>query len=77
MFGRPYMFPPGVPQERVDAFRTAFMQMVKDEQFLAEASKAQMEVSPMTGAELQGVVAKLYAMPPEVVEKLKRSMVFK
>jgi tripartite-type tricarboxylate transporter receptor subunit TctC len=76
MFGRPYMFPP-VPQERVDAFRTAFMQMVKDEQFLAEASKAQMEVSPMTGAELQGVVAKLYAMPPEVVEKLKRSMVFK
>jgi len=77
MFGRPYMFPPGVPQERVDAFRKAFTQMVKDEQFLAEAAKAQMEVSPMTGAELQEVVAKLYAMPPEVVEKLKRSMVFK
>ena len=77
MFGRPYMFPPGVPQERVDAFRKAFTQMVQDEQFLAEAAKAQMEVSPMTGVELQDVVAKLYAMPPEVVEKLKRSMVFK
>ena len=75
MFGRPYLLPPGVPQERVDALRKAFSSMVADEQFLAEAAKAQMEISPMNGVELQEVVDKLYAMPPGVIEKLKKSMV--
>ncbi len=77
MFGRPYVLPQGVPQERVDALRKAFTAMVQDEQFLAEAAKAQMEVSPMNGTDLQGVVARLYAMPAEAIEKLKRSMVYK
>jgi tripartite-type tricarboxylate transporter receptor subunit TctC len=77
MFGRPYVLPQGVPQERVDALRKAFTAMVQDEQFLAEAAKAQMEVSPMNGVDLQGVVARLYAMPAEAIEKLKRSMVYK
>ena len=75
MFGRPYLLPPGVPQDRVDALRKAFSAMVVDEQFLSEATKAQMEISPMTGAELQDVVDKLYAMPASVIEKLKRSMI--
>jgi tripartite-type tricarboxylate transporter receptor subunit TctC len=75
MFGRPYLLPPGVPQDRVDALRKAFSAMVVDEQFLAEATKAQMEISPMTGTELQEVVDKLYAMPASVIEKLKRSMI--
>lgn len=77
MFGRPYLLPPEVPAERVAALREAFTKMVADKQFLAEAEKAQMEISPMTGAQLQDVVAKLYAMPPNVVERLKRSMVYK
>ena len=75
MFGRPYLLPPGVPQDRVDALRKAFSAMVVDEQFLADAAKAQMEISPMNGAELQDVVDKLYAMPASVIEKLKRSMI--
>ena len=75
MFGRPYLLPPGVPQDRVDALRKAFSALVADEQFLAEATKAQMEISPMTGTDLQEVVDKLYAMPASVIEKLKRSMI--
>ena len=75
MFGRPYLLPPGVPQDRVDALRKAFSAMVVDEQFLADAARAQMEISPMTGTELQEVVDKLYAMPASVIEKLKRSMI--
>jgi tripartite-type tricarboxylate transporter receptor subunit TctC len=41
--------PPGIPAERVAALRTAFDQMVKDPQFLADAASRHMDVAPSTG----------------------------
>ena len=48
--GRPFLAPPGVPADRVAALRKAFMDTMKDKEFLAEAEKAQLEITPISGA---------------------------
>jgi tripartite-type tricarboxylate transporter receptor subunit TctC len=67
--GRPYLAPPNVPADRVEALRKAFMDTMKDKDFLAEAEKAQLEITPVDGAALQKLVAEVYQTPPAVVRK--------
>jgi tripartite-type tricarboxylate transporter receptor subunit TctC len=67
--GRPFVAPPGVPQDRVDALRKAFMDTMNDKEFLAEAEKAQLEITPIDGAGVQKLVGEVYQTPPAVVEK--------
>ena len=67
--GRPYLAPPGIPQDRVDALRKAFMDTLKDPEFLAEAEKAQLEITPVSGEAVQKLVADVYKTPPEIAKK--------
>jgi tripartite-type tricarboxylate transporter receptor subunit TctC len=67
--GRPYLAPPGVPQDRVDALRQAFMDTMKDKEFLAEAEKAQLEITPIDGVALQKLVSDVYKTPPEIAKE--------
>ena len=67
--GRSFVAPPGVPKERVDELRTAFMAMVKDAEFLADIAKLNFDLEPMAGAELQAFIAKDY--PPALIERAK------
>jgi tripartite-type tricarboxylate transporter receptor subunit TctC len=50
---RAYVTTPGVPAERVQALRRAFDATMKDPQFIAEAAKFNMDMSPATGEESQ------------------------
>jgi tripartite-type tricarboxylate transporter receptor subunit TctC len=77
LFGRPYIMAPGVPADRVAALRRAFAAMLKDSALLAEAEKLGLDINPMGGEELQALVAKLYATPPNVVERAKQSLIYK
>jgi tripartite-type tricarboxylate transporter receptor subunit TctC len=65
----PFLAPPGVPQDRVDALRSAFLQAMADPDLLADAKKARLEILPASGAEVQKLVAELYATPASVVGK--------
>jgi tripartite-type tricarboxylate transporter receptor subunit TctC len=67
--GRPFVAPPDVPADRVAALRTGFMDSMKDKQFLAEADKAQLEITPVSGDAVQKLVAEIYQTPPEIVKK--------
>src|SRR3954451_10145781 len=67
--GRPYLAPPGIPFDRVDVLRKAFMDTMKDPEFLAEADKAQLEITPVSGDALQKLVADVYKTPPEIAKK--------
>jgi tripartite-type tricarboxylate transporter receptor subunit TctC len=69
--GRPYIAPPGVPENRVRVLRKAFMDMLQDPKFLEEANRLNLEVGPLSGDEAQKLVAKLKAAPPTILEKLK------
>lgn len=67
--GRPFMAPPGVPADRVALLRKAFMQTMADKEFLAEAEKGQLEITPVSGEALQALVAKAYAVDPVIARK--------
>jgi len=69
VMGRPFIAPPGVPQERVDALRKAFMDTMTDKDFLAEANKAELEITPIDGAGVQKLVAEVYKTPHEIAHK--------
>lgn len=69
--GRPLFLPPGVPMDRVTILRRAFDATVKDPRFVDEAKKIGIEINPMTGEQIQQMVADVYALPPTIVEKAK------
>jgi len=69
--GRPLYAPPGVPAARVAALRKAFDDAVKDPALIAEAEKAKMDLRPISGAELQTLVAEVMKSPPAAVAKMR------
>lgn len=67
--GRPYMAPPGVPADRVAALRKAFMDTMSDKEFLADAEKQKLEISPTSGEEVQKILEDAYKTDKATVEK--------
>lgn len=68
--GRPFAAPPGVPQDRVDALRGAFMATMADPEFLAEAAGLDLEITPVDGAGIQELVEAVYASDPATIARL-------
>jgi hypothetical protein len=63
---RPFAAPPGIPEERLRALRTAFDATMRDKEFLAEAQRLDLEVRPVSGAEIDQLVANLSKTPNEI-----------
>jgi tripartite-type tricarboxylate transporter receptor subunit TctC len=68
MMARPYVAPPGIPRERLDALRAAFDATMKDPQFLADAQRQDLEVRPVSGPAADALITEIYASPPAVVK---------
>jgi tripartite-type tricarboxylate transporter receptor subunit TctC len=73
-YGRPFFLPPDVPAPRVAALRRAFDDTMKDPAFVAEAVKLNLEVDPMTGAEVADLVKKVSATPADVVKRVRDAL---
>ena len=67
--GRPFVAPPGVPEERVLLLRRAFDKTMADTAFVEEAAKQGFTVEPLTGEQLAANVERAYRMPAAVVQK--------
>jgi tripartite-type tricarboxylate transporter receptor subunit TctC len=74
LWGRPFAMPPGVPEDRVAVMRKAFDAVVKDETFLSEAKRMDLDIDALTGAEMHKLLDELYALPTEVVELARKSI---
>ncbi len=70
---RPIIAPPGVPAERIAVLRTAFAQLAKDPQFLADAKKSNLDVDPMTGEQVEKIVGLIASAPPDVVARYTKA----
>jgi tripartite-type tricarboxylate transporter receptor subunit TctC len=68
--GRPLFVAPGVPAERVKALRDAFDRMVKDKAFLDAAAAEKFEINPVSGEEMQKIVAEIASSPKAVADRL-------
>ena len=71
VFARPFIIGPGVPKERVDILRKAFMQTMKDKEFMEECEKVRLPVDPVSGEDLESAVLAAFKTPRPLVEKLK------
>ncbi|HWO41836.1 MAG TPA: hypothetical protein VNO43_08550, partial [Candidatus Eisenbacteria bacterium] len=68
---RPYVLPPGTPKDRVEILRRAFMEALKDPALLSEAAKANLEINPGSGEELERNVRALLRLEAPLVARLK------
>lgn len=71
---RPFTAPPGIPAERCDALRAAFDATMRDPEFLAEAKQRGLEVNPVSGPEIDKLIADLYATPPDIVAEVRATI---
>ena len=70
-FGRPYIFPPDVPKDRVQFMRQAIAAALKDPDLIAEAEKIKLDMTYRPPERLEQLVQQLYDTPPALVEQLK------
>jgi tripartite-type tricarboxylate transporter receptor subunit TctC len=70
VMGRPFVLPPGVPPDRVKVLRDAFDKALKDPELLADAKAQKMEIDPVTGAEINALLDRVYAAPPALAARL-------
>ncbi len=73
-FQRPYFIAMGTPDAYVTILRQAFDATMKDGEFLADAKKLRIDVSPLPGATVQDLVQKFYATPKNIVERGRRAI---
>lgn len=67
---RPYALPPGTPKNRVQLLRRAFIETMKDKDFLAEAVKSKLDVDPVTGEEVEKIVSGIFKLDAATVAKM-------
>ena len=70
-YSRPFIAPPGTPKDRVQVLRKAFVAALSDPALRAEADRAQLTLDPVSGEELERLVAGLFSLDPPFVDKLK------
>jgi tripartite-type tricarboxylate transporter receptor subunit TctC len=71
-FGRPIVFPPGVPADRVKIIREAFTKAINDPVVVAEAEKRRLDLDPETGEELDKLAKEVMTATPDVIERVKK-----
>jgi tripartite-type tricarboxylate transporter receptor subunit TctC len=69
--GRPFVAPPGVPDDRIAALRAAFDATVADPAFIADAKRANLEISAVPGTRVQEIVQKLYETPRSIIDRVE------
>ncbi len=71
IIGRPYVVPPATTQDRVKILRRAFMDTMADPEFMADAKNSKLDLDPLSGEEIQKVVAEMFKLPLPLVDRLK------
>jgi tripartite-type tricarboxylate transporter receptor subunit TctC len=71
-FGRPYLFPPDVPKDRVEFMRKAIADTVNSPDLVAEAQRIKLDMTYRAPEHLERLVAQLYATPPDVIETIRK-----
>jgi hypothetical protein len=70
----PVVAPPDVPPERVAVLRRAFEAVLKDPEYLADAKKQHLEADYMRGEEVEALIKRVMASPPDVIERARKAI---
>jgi len=69
---RPYVGPPNIPADRAKALQAAFAEVCKDPEFLADAAKLHVDVSPVGPQEALRMLERIAEAPPDLKEELRK-----
>jgi tripartite-type tricarboxylate transporter receptor subunit TctC len=69
---RPYAAPPGVPVERAKALQAAFMAAQADPDYLADAAKLNVDISPIDGGAVLALINRIAETPREELKKVEK-----
>ncbi len=72
LLSRPVAAPPGLPADRARALQDAFMTLQKDPDYLREADRLGLDVSPVGGGEALDLIGKLAKAPPDLFDYLRK-----
>lgn len=67
----PYTVPPATAKDRLELLQKAFVETIKDPDFIAEAKKSKLDIGVIDGPAITKKLAKLYELPPAVIATLK------
>jgi len=70
-FQRPFMLPPGTPNERLSILRNAFKATLEDPKFLAEAKNSKLVINYVSGEEIEKFVDQMLGISPKTKESLQ------
>jgi hypothetical protein len=68
--GRPFVAPPALENGKSEMLRKAFEETMRDPEFLAETAKAKLEVSPSSGEKIESIIARAYATPRHLIDRV-------
>jgi tripartite-type tricarboxylate transporter receptor subunit TctC len=69
---RPFAAPPGIPAAQAQALQRAFAATHRDPQYLADAEKQRVDVSPVTAAEILAALKRIESAPQQQLDYLRR-----
>jgi tripartite-type tricarboxylate transporter receptor subunit TctC len=72
--GRPFMAPPGIPEDRYEALSKAFAATLKDPALLADAAKAKLDIDYVSGEDAKKLLKQFADTPPAVLQKAKLAL---
>jgi hypothetical protein len=64
--------PPGVPADRAKALQKAFLDMTKDKEFLADAEKLRIDISPVGADEALDMLDRLAKAPEDLKDEIRK-----
>ena len=72
--GFPSFMGPGVPRDRIDAIRAAYMKSLIDPEFVEFVKRQALDVDPIAGDDLARIVRDIYALPQSAVDLARTVM---
>jgi tripartite-type tricarboxylate transporter receptor subunit TctC len=71
-FAWPFLAPPDLPPDRGQMLRAAFAATLRDPEFLDDARRMALDVSPVSGHAVESLIEELYNTPEAVIAKTRR-----
>jgi tripartite-type tricarboxylate transporter receptor subunit TctC len=71
---RPFVAPPDIPAERAKALQAAFVALHGDPQYLEEAAKLRIDISPVTGEQAVRTIDRIGGAPPEALDYMRNML---
>jgi len=73
--GRAVYAPPGIPKDRLEALRAAFVATMKDPAYIAQARKLKLDADTwQTGEAVEQIVNEAFSVTPALIQKAKAAM---